>query len=110
MATTLARRLGARVRALRKARGLTQEQLAERAGISAHFVSALERGVKGATLETLAALSTAFEITLSEMLLAVDRSPPRELARIEAAIAGRSLEVQRRILRLVEDALRIAEA
>ena len=37
---------GERLRALRQAAGLTQEELAERAGLTAHAVSALERGTR----------------------------------------------------------------
>lgn len=35
---------GARLRGFREAAGLTQEQLADRAGLSANAISALERG------------------------------------------------------------------
>ena len=35
---------GARLRRLREAAGLTQEELAERAGLAAKAISALERG------------------------------------------------------------------
>ncbi len=37
---------GVRLRRLREARGLSQEELAERAGVSSHAVSALERGTR----------------------------------------------------------------
>jgi len=38
------RAFGARVKALRKAQGLTQEALAERSGLSARYVSRVELG------------------------------------------------------------------
>ena len=38
--------LGAILRALREQAGLTQEELAERAGLTSHAISALERGVR----------------------------------------------------------------
>lgn len=38
--------LAARLRALREAAGLSQEELAERAGLSSHAISALERGTR----------------------------------------------------------------
>ena len=38
--------LAGRLRALREAAGLSQEDLAERAGLSSHAISALERGVR----------------------------------------------------------------
>jgi transcriptional regulator with XRE-family HTH domain len=37
---------GARLRGLREAAGLTQEELAERAGLTAKGISALERGAR----------------------------------------------------------------
>lgn len=107
MAIEVLGRLGARVRELREKRDLTQEALAERAGISWHFVSAIERGTKGATLETLVAITTAMDITLSELFVGVDQPLPAEAQRLDTALAGRSTEVQRRILRIVDEALQL---
>ena len=93
------------MRELRKARGLTQEELAESAGITWHFISAIERGKKGAALETLLAMSATLDIALSELFLGVDRPVPRDARRLDAALAGRSPDTQKRILRIVEEAL-----
>src|SRR5262245_57910843 len=82
MAQDLRRRLGRRVRELRQENQLTQEALAERAGISWHFVSGIERAATGATLETLSSIAAAFGISLSELMLGVDRPAPRELRRL----------------------------
>ena len=38
--------LAGRLRALREAAGFSQEELAERAGLSSHAISALERGTR----------------------------------------------------------------
>ncbi|MFP1681962.1 helix-turn-helix transcriptional regulator [Alloalcanivorax sp. C16-1] len=46
-----ANELGARIRAARKAQGLTQVDLAEIAGVGPRFVSELERGKPTARLE-----------------------------------------------------------
>ena len=48
--------LGRRVRALRRAAHLTQEELAEQVGISASFMGHVERGSRVASLDTLVAL------------------------------------------------------
>lgn len=45
--------VGSRLQELRKAKGLTQEQLAERVNISPHYLSALERGVYNMKLDLL---------------------------------------------------------
>ena len=44
--------LGQRIKELRKARGLSQESLAERASISAKYLSDLERGKRNPTFST----------------------------------------------------------
>jgi len=84
---------------------MTQEDLAAKAGITWHFVSSIERGIKTGTLETLAALAAALDVTLSELFLEIDRPLPRELKRLTTALAGLSPEMQRAVLRIVEDAL-----
>lgn len=109
MAADVSRRLGARLRALREARGLTQEQLGEEAGITWHFVSSIERARKGATTETLAKLAAALDITLSELFVGVDKPLPRETKRLETALAGKSPDAQRRILRILAEALELAD-
>ena len=47
--------------ALRKARGMTQVDLAERAGVRQGYLSDLETGRRKGTADTLAALATALE-------------------------------------------------
>ncbi|MAO04752.1 MAG: transcriptional regulator [Citromicrobium sp.] len=44
---------------LRKARGWTQEELAERSGLSQQYISGLERGRRNPTILTLYELSEA---------------------------------------------------
>jgi transcriptional regulator with XRE-family HTH domain len=94
---------------MRDARGLTQEQLGEKAGISWHFVSSVERAKKGVTAETLAKLAAALDITLSELFAGVDKPLPREAKRLETALAGRPVETQRRICRIVAEALDLTD-
>ena len=42
--------IGRRIQEIRKQKGLTQEQMAERVNISPHYLSALERGVYLSTI------------------------------------------------------------
>lgn len=83
--------LGARLKQLRRARKLTQEQLAERAGLSYKFIGELERGRANPTLTTLAALSDALAVRLTD-LLAVDvdrpRLTPRQASQVREALAS----------------------
>ncbi|HEU0101213.1 MAG TPA: helix-turn-helix domain-containing protein [Mycobacteriales bacterium] len=80
---------GARLRALREAAGLTQEELAERAGLTSYAVSALERGRRRRPYpHTVRALAQALglqEQQRAELLRAV---PPRGGATAPAGPAG----------------------
>ena len=61
-------RLGSRVKELRKRRGLTLEELAERSGVSRAMISKLERGEKNPTLVVAAKLAEGFGVTLSQLV------------------------------------------
>ncbi|QZY52261.1 helix-turn-helix domain-containing protein [Leucobacter tenebrionis] len=52
MGESLRRRLGAGLLAQRRHWGLTQEQLAERIGVTPRYLAALERGERNVTLDT----------------------------------------------------------
>ncbi len=59
--------LGARIRDIRKRRRLSQEKLAERAGISAQYLSNIERGRENPTLDLLLRLADSLRVSLGEM-------------------------------------------
>ncbi len=61
--------LGERVRELRVAHRATQEQLAERAGLSYKFIGEIERGKANPTIETLWRLAKALRVEVHELLL-----------------------------------------
>ena len=54
--------LGARIKALRKQQGWSQEQLAERVGISTQYVSNIERGKENPTLDLLLRLAEVLRV------------------------------------------------
>jgi transcriptional regulator with XRE-family HTH domain len=57
------------VRAERKRQRLTQEDLADRAGISAVFFIDIERGVENVTLQTISKLSKGLGVKIGELLV-----------------------------------------
>lgn len=61
-------KLGARVRQQRLLNGLTQEQLAEKTGVSSSFIGHIERGEKKASVETVVSLCNAMDISPSVLL------------------------------------------
>lgn len=60
--------VGARVRALRDAAGLSLRDLAERSGVSAPMLSQVERGETSPTLAVAARIAAGLELTLSQLL------------------------------------------
>ena len=63
-----AEKFGAVVRRLREARGLTQEQLAERADVSATYVGFVERGDNVPTLTIIIQIASALGVRPFELL------------------------------------------
>ena len=58
------RLIGGAYPAVSQKAGLTQEALAEKAGLHGSYISQLERGVKSATLETLECISEGWVFVL----------------------------------------------
>lgn len=61
-------KLGTRVRQQRVLNRLTQEQLAEKTGVSTSFIGHIERGEKKASMETVVALCNAMSVAPSVLL------------------------------------------
>lgn len=84
--------IGSRIFALRKARRLTQRELADAAGVSVDLVSKLEQGVKQtARMASLTLLARALDVTLPELL-----SGPKPLTEGRAPADG--VQAVRRLL------------
>lgn len=67
----IARAFGARVREVRLAKGMTQEELAEAAGLHSTFVSNVERGYRVPTLPTVVRLAGGLGCTVETLLAEV---------------------------------------
>lgn len=59
--------LGARIKALRKQKGWSQERLAERVGISTQYLSNIERGKENPTLDLLLRLADSLRVSPAEI-------------------------------------------
>jgi predicted ATPase/DNA-binding XRE family transcriptional regulator len=109
--TTRVSTLGSLLRGLREDAGLSQEELADRAGLSPHAISALERGTRTRPYpHTLRSLATALDLTEDQrarLLAAVparsarpsaDPTPtrvPRDLPTPATPLVGRDEDVSR---------------
>jgi XRE family transcriptional regulator, regulator of sulfur utilization len=63
-----AEKFGAIVRTLREERGLTQDQLAERAEVSTTYVGFIERGDNVPTLTIILQIASALKVRTSDLL------------------------------------------
>lgn len=69
MVTTLpSQRLALLIKTLRKERGISQEALAERAGLHRNFISLVERDLSQPTVDTLFRLADALGVTAVELV------------------------------------------
>jgi transcriptional regulator with XRE-family HTH domain len=60
---------GERVRELRRAKGLSQEDLSFKAGMHRTYLGGIERGERNPSLMNITAIAEALEITVSELFL-----------------------------------------
>ena len=92
--------LGKRVRQQRVLNKLTQEQLAERAGISCAFVGHIERGEKKASIETVVALCNA--LAVSPAILLQD-SLSKEVKASQLGVGGPESELVSDIMHVLRE-------
>lgn len=64
----ICKRFGARIRALRVARGLSQEELAQNAGLHRTYVGGIERGERNVSLVNIEKLAIALDATLDSLM------------------------------------------
>lgn len=97
------REIGMRLQACRKKRGLTQEQLAEKIGISTHYLSALERGEHNIKLEFLVNMLNELDCSADEVFCdVVTRSYEIKANRLSEKIAQLPPDEQHRIYEVLE--------
>lgn len=60
--------LASNIHTLRRAQGVSQEELAARCGLHRTYVGSVERGERNVTLSTLAVLATVLGVSVPELL------------------------------------------
>jgi transcriptional regulator with XRE-family HTH domain len=70
-------RVGKKVRQLRRMRGFSQEQLAERAGNTHRHIGQIERGQVNVTIDILTAVATGLSVDVAELFGSPDPSGQR---------------------------------
>jgi transcriptional regulator with XRE-family HTH domain len=82
--------IGRRIRDLRRARGLSLSELAQRASVGKATLSRLEAGTRNPTVETLYAITAQLDVPLGAVLPDPGSAPPETVH--GEAVSGRLLE------------------
>ena len=68
--------IGIEIRRIRKSKGLTQEQLAELAGITYKYLGLIERGKTNPSIDTMLGITGALNISMDKVFLTDIRKQP----------------------------------
>lgn len=81
--------VGGNIRAVRRARGLTQETLAEMVDVSGSYMGYLERGKKRPSLDLLVKIADSLDVDPAMLLISTDEETNRELERLVVMLSGK---------------------
>lgn len=109
--------VGGRIRTIRKMNGLTQEELAEKAGLQYTYIGGVERGERNISLETLEKIIDRLDITPYE-LFKIEESDidsalfdkKRKIEGINNLLIGRDEKEIAMVYRLVKDIVDIIDS
>ena len=97
------KRFGKRVREQRKLLGLTQEQFAEKIGLTPNYISTVERGAAFPRFDKLIAIINGLEVSADAIFCdVVDHSTKYTASHLSKQLEDLSNEDQKRILQMVE--------
>ena len=65
--TTTRRSFGKRIKQLRREKGYTQEQLADRAGLHRTYIGSIERGEQNISLDNIDKIARALSTNITEL-------------------------------------------
>lgn len=114
----IGRQIGNNIRALRKAKGLSQEQLALRSDINASYLGQVERGEKNPTIDVLSKLASALHMPLEAVVQIRSENQPAPHTADESApyaekiasqLHGLSLKEQEAVYKFVKQLVQFKE-
>ncbi|MFD5021077.1 helix-turn-helix domain-containing protein [Paenibacillus sp. NPDC058367] len=105
--------VGARVRELRKEKGMSQEELAHAANLHPTYIGKLERGERNMSVESLDKATQALGITLEQLFRYIQPSNQDEesmvMEQIINRLYGKSLQEKHTILKLIDTAFELQD-
>ncbi|NDO51588.1 helix-turn-helix transcriptional regulator [Lachnospiraceae bacterium MD335] len=100
--------IGKRIKEVRRARGISQEVLAERSGLSAQYVSQIETAVRQASLRSLVNIANVLEVSVDALLYGNRTMDYAEYRGEVEALLGDCTAYEKRVLfEIVTEAKRI---
>jgi transcriptional regulator with XRE-family HTH domain len=90
--------IGRRIKEARQAKGLSQEALSDKIGMSAKYLSSVERGKENPTLDTLIKLADALEVETSELFNYQHRRSPEELRQLVSRLMDEGHDEKLRLM------------
>ncbi|MFD0588369.1 helix-turn-helix domain-containing protein [Paenibacillus sp. GCM10027627] len=112
----IGRLIGENIRALRKSKGLSQEQLALRADINASYMGQVERGEKNPTIDVLSKIAAALQTPLEKIVNVQGETSSvgaEEAARyadkIASQMTGLSIKEQEAVYKFVKQLVQFKE-
>ena len=104
---SLLKSVGRRVRSAREELQLTQEQLAERAGLHVSYVGQIERGLREPSLKSLFAVAKALNLQVAALLSEAEEKEDRLLRELRRAMGALKPPQQREVLKIVRQVARL---
>lgn len=101
--------IGKRIQQQRKAKQMTQQALAEKIGVSANYLSAVERGINQLAYDKLIDLINCLECSADDIFVDVLKSGYKiKASKLSDQLEDLSMEDQERIFKVVEVMIRDA--
>ena len=92
--------LGKKLQEYRKAKGITQAEMAKACGLSKNYISAVERGINNCSAKTLIAYAVKLDMSLDELIGKEKRNDiiPELLERVHSM----SVKEQGKLLQIID--------
>lgn len=110
--TTLRNSVGERIRAIRKAKGLTQQQLAELSGLDDAYIGSVERGERNFSIDTLEKIISGLSISPYDLFYNQDKNNDEysekynsieEYSIILSSLSPKQVQAIRKIVRALKE-------
>ncbi|WP_326975317.1 helix-turn-helix domain-containing protein [Caproicibacter sp. BJN0012] len=102
--------IGRRIQAYRETAGMSQEELAEKLGLSTIYISTIERGVRTPSLEVFVDIVNALNVSADLLLVDVLRNGYKiKASKLSEEIDTMTAEDRERVFKVIEAMVAIAK-